>query len=114
MAKARSPKRRDGGAPASRARPLIVVVRLAALLIVLTGALAYANSLTGPFIFDDRRAVLDNASIRQFSTALQPAAQTPIEGRPVANFSFAINYALGKHQVEGYHLWNIGVHILAA
>jgi Flp pilus assembly protein TadD len=114
MAKARPPKRRNGGAPAPRARQQTVVVRLAALLIVVSGALAYANSLTGPFIFDDRRAVLDNASIRQLSTALRPAAQTPVAGRPIANFSFAINYALGEHEVEGYHLWNIGVHILAA
>ncbi len=34
--------------------------------------------------------------------------------RPVACFSFAINYYLGKKDVFGYHLVNISIHILAS
>lgn len=85
-----------------------------ALLIVLAGALAYANSLQGPFIFDDRPAIIDNVSIRSFSTAWHPDRQTPVAGRPIANLSFAINYALGGHSVEGYHVANVAIHVLAA
>ncbi len=38
-------------------------------LIVLVGVVAYANSLSGPFVFDDRATVIDNASIRDWSLA---------------------------------------------
>jgi tetratricopeptide (TPR) repeat protein len=99
--------------PAAHQRP----ARLAALLVVVCGVLAYANSIHGPFIFDDRRAVLENPTIRELwsiSAVLHPPGQTPVAGRPISNLSFAINYAAGGVDVAGYHIWNIGVHILAA
>ena len=99
--------------PAANQRP----ARLAALLVVVCGILAYANSIHGPFIFDDRRAVLENPTIRELwpiSAVLHPPRQTPLAGRPISNLSFAINYAAGGLDVAGYHIWNIGVHILAA
>ena len=34
--------------------------------------------------------------------------------RPVANASFALNYALGGLDVRGYHLFNIAVHLCCA
>ena len=92
-------------------------LRLAALLIVVAGAVAYANSLSGPFIFDDRRTIEDNPSIRQIwplTTVLNAKRQTPVAGRPLANLSFAVNYAIGGFHVEGYHLVNVTVHVLAA
>ena len=46
--------------------------------------------------------------------SLHPPRQTPVAGRPISNLSFAINYAAGGLDVTGYHVWNIGVHILAA
>ena len=45
---------------------------------------------------------------------LHPPRQTPVAGRPISNLSFAINYAAGGLDIAGYHIWNIGVHILAA
>ena len=36
-----------------------------------------------------------------------------VDGRPVLNFSFALNYAVGGTEVFGYHLANLGIHILA-
>ena len=110
MRRSRSARRAH---PAAHHRP----VRLAALLVVLCGVLAYANSLRGPFIFDDRRTVLDNPTIRELwpiGAVLHPPRQTPVAGRPIPNLSFAINYAAGGLDVAGYHIWNIGVHILAA
>src|SRR5262249_27702231 len=88
--------------------------RAAWLLIIVVGAAAYANSVRGPFIFDDKRAILDNVSIRQISTSFHPDAQTPLAGRPLANLSFAVNYALGDRAVDGYHVVNIAIHLLAA
>src|ERR1700730_7378885 len=66
-------------------------------LIVLAGVLAYANSLSGPFVFDDKATVLDNTSIRDWSSAQVFAAhrESPTAGRPLVNLSHAINFAAG-------------------
>jgi tetratricopeptide (TPR) repeat protein len=90
-----------------------------ALLVVAAGLLAYHNSYTGPFIFDDVAAIKDNPTIRH----LWPIWQTlspphtggaTVEGRPLVNLSFAINHALGGYNVGGYHALNLTIHILAA
>jgi hypothetical protein len=36
--------------------------------IVLVGVVAYANSLSGPFVLDDRVTILENSSIRRLSS----------------------------------------------
>jgi hypothetical protein len=98
--------------PASRGR----LPAIAPLIIIVAGVAAYANALTGPLIFDDFRSIVDNATVRTISwaTLLHPQPQTPMAGRPVANLSLALNYAMSGQMVETYHLWNIAVHILAA
>lgn len=86
-------------------------------LIVLAGCLVFANSLAGPFLFDDQRAILDNPTIRHLwplTDALRPPAQSPMAGRPLANLSLAINFAVGQLQVAGYHAWNVLTHLLVA
>ena len=86
-------------------------------VIILAGAVAYANSLSGPLFFDDQTSILNNPSIRQvwpLSVPLAPPSSTPVAGRPIVNLSFAINYALGGFDVRGYRLANIGLHILSA
>jgi tetratricopeptide (TPR) repeat protein len=88
-----------------------------AALIVVTGILTYANSIGGPFIFDDLTAIEQNDTIRQswhHSNAFFPPRQTPVGGRPVVNLSFALNYGLGGLDVVGYHVWNIAVHVACA
>ena len=78
---------------------------------------AYANSLHGPFIFDDAPSIVDNLSIRHLGSsqvlAAPPAALTTT-GRPVVNLSLAVNYAIGGLAVEGYHVVNLAFHLLAA
>ena len=83
---------------------------LAAPAILVLGAAAYFNSLRGPFIFDDTPAIIENSAIRQL-WPLGPILRGP---RPVADLTFAANYAIGRLHVTGYHLVNIAVHILAA
>jgi len=82
--------------------------------VVLAGALAYGNSLSGPFVFDDFGAVVENVRIREWPSVrvLFPAREAPTAGRPLVNASFAINYALGGLEVRGYHIWNLAVHLL--
>lgn len=114
MAKLRRPPP-PSGAPGRKA--FRFHERLALLAIIVAGLGAYANSLGGPFVFDDLRAIVDNETISQLwplTSPLQPPRQTPVAGRPLANLSFAVNFALGGLQVGGYHVLNIAIHILAA
>jgi protein O-mannosyl-transferase len=89
---------------------------LRAFVIAIAVGLAYANSLAGPFIFDDEATVVENPEIRDLrpSVALFPHREAPTAGRPVVNLSFAINYALGGLSVAGYHAGNILVHLTCA
>jgi tetratricopeptide (TPR) repeat protein len=85
-------------------------------VIAVAGVLAYANALRTPFIYDDSIAIVDNAHIRtlQLPDALFSARENPTAGRPLVNFSFALNYAAGELNPFGYHLVNIGIHVLCA
>ena len=77
----------------------------------------YANSLTGAFLFDDFGAIVRNPQIQhlwQLSAVLRPPADSPVAGRPMANLSFAVNYALNGLDVAGYHVVNIALHVVCA
>lgn len=91
-------------------------IRAVAGLIGFTAFAAYANTLSAPFVFDDQRAIVENASIRHLvdlSAVLSPPPGTAgAVGRPVVNLSLALNYAFGGLQVRGYHLFNITIHAL--
>ncbi len=84
-------------------------------LLVVAGALAYANSLSGAFVLDDQSTIVDNQTIREWwrpSVVLVPERNTAIAGRPIVNLSFAVNYAVGGLDARGYHLVNIALHIV--
>ncbi len=74
----------------------------------------YRGSFSGPFVLDDPKAITDNFSIRSFSTAWSPPADSTVSGRPVVNLTLALNYALGGLDVRGYHAFNLAIHVLAA
>ncbi len=107
-----SPRSTVATAPAS-ARS---VWRSAALLVAAV-VLAYANSFSGPFVFDDGTSIAENPSIRHLwppSSVLSPPATAGTGGRPLANLTLALNYALGGDAVWGYHAGNLLIHTLAA
>ena len=115
---------------------------LAAATIVLAGILAYANSVTGAFVFDDRPSIVSNASAHNPAPWAHPLAamQAPrnitLSGRPVSAFTIAMNYALApvdarntfdppapgslvsplsyQNNLWGYHATNLAIHLLAA
>jgi Flp pilus assembly protein TadD len=86
------------------------------LLIAAAIVAAYANSLSGPLIFDDRATIIDNQTIEDLGSArvLNPPHETSVAGRPVANVTFALNYTAGGRAVAGYHAVNIAIHLLCA
>ncbi|HEX3728975.1 MAG TPA: hypothetical protein VHV47_04175, partial [Opitutaceae bacterium] len=81
--------------PADRPHPRWAVPAAAAL-IVAAGLAAYANSLHGPFLFDDVSSIPDNPAIRHLwplSQVLRPSAEggLTVGGRPLVNLSLALN-----------------------
>jgi Flp pilus assembly protein TadD len=90
--------------------------KLIPLLVVAAGLLAYHNSFTSPFIFDDIPSIQENPSIRHLWPiwdALSPPHKGGLTGRPLINLSLAVNYAIGGTEVQGYHALNLTIHILA-
>lgn len=93
-------------------------ILLAGGSITLSALAAYHDSFSCPFIFDDKPGIEDNLTIRHLWGALNPPhgphyGALPVAGRPVANLSLAVNYALGGWAVQGYHAMNLAIHVLA-
>ncbi|MBP6716240.1 MAG: tetratricopeptide repeat protein [Acidobacteria bacterium] len=115
---------------------------IAAAVIVIAGLVTYANSYTGVFVFDDRPSIVDNPYVRNPAPWAHPieAMKAPrnitVSGRPVASFTFALNYALApfdarntfdppspgslasadlfQRNVWGYHALNLAIHLIGA
>jgi len=81
---------------------------LAPLLIVAAILTAYAGALTTPFLFDDT-SIVETRELRTISW--QTVSGTT---RPLVQLSLALNWHAGGSNVLGYHLFNVGVHALAA
>lgn len=88
----------------------------AALLLAGLAALAYANALDAPFVFDDGVAIERNLRIRTLrpSVVLSPPRDTPVAGRPVVNATLALNHALGGLDPRGYRVANLAIHVACA
>ena len=84
-------------------------------MIVLAGLAAYHNSFSGPFVFDDPAAIIENPTIRRLwsmADVLSPPIWQTVGARPVINLSLAINCAFGGTEVWGYHAMNLAIHLL--
>ncbi len=98
-------------APAAGAVGAPYFFRAAAMLVVSAG-LAYTNSFSVPFVYDDAPAILANPSIRRLSAAvLDPPAHLTTSGRPLVNLTLALDYAVGGTAVAAYHLTNLAIHL---
>lgn len=103
---------RPSAIPTPTARPFSV--RHWAAVIVAAGFLAFANSLTTPFIFDDVPNIAKNESLRDLwslDVLRPPPSAAGTVGRPLVNLALAFNYAFGSEAVFGYHLFNLVVHL---
>jgi hypothetical protein len=71
--------------------------------------IAYSNTFTASFHFDDNPSIVENASIKR---ATAHNILDILQGiRPVVYLSLMLNYQLGGLNVIGFHIFNIGVHI---
>jgi tetratricopeptide (TPR) repeat protein len=101
-----------------RTPPDRVAIWCGGACLIAAGVLAYSNSFDGPFIFDDRLSIPQNATIRHLwpitGPLHVPGEGRTVDARPVLNLSLALSYALSGYAVWGYHLLNLIIHLLAA
>jgi len=89
-------------------------------LIVLAACLAYANSFSVPFIFDDHVIIENNLFIQDARFLANPSLVKgsylyyPLKLRYVSLLSFAFDYRFWGFDPWGYHLTNLIIHLLNA
>ncbi len=71
--------------------------------------IAYSNTFTASFHFDDNPSIVENAAIKRVT--VDTIEQILVGNRPVVYLSLMLNYSLGGLNVAGYHFFNIAVHI---
>ncbi|MFN8005695.1 MAG: tetratricopeptide repeat protein [Terriglobia bacterium] len=82
--------------------------------ILLFGLIAYWNSFSGEFLFDDMSAIVTNENIRHLWPPWDPIFKWGKGTRPVMGLSLAINFALGGLNTWSYHVVNFVIHLLNA
>jgi Flp pilus assembly protein TadD len=103
----------------SAVRPLAVLATISAVV-----WLVYGRGIHAPMIFDDGNSIVHNPSIKHlwplFGTADAPGPLAPekdfcTSGRPLVNFSLAVNYYFShRFDPTGYHVFNAWVHVANA
>jgi hypothetical protein len=136
-ARKRGRSRQPAGAVGTALRPWRswLFQAVPALLILAFGTWAYATSFAGVFVLDDTRAIVRNPTVRSLwplSGPLSPPGRSTVAGRPVANLSFAVNWALAPGPIgpagggagssadtsaltpASFHAGNLLIHLAAA
>ena len=78
-------------------------------LIAFLIALAYSNTLSVPFHFDDTLNIVNNPQVKDLANFWPPAGN-----RWFGYLTFALNYEINGLDTAGYHLVNIAIHIATA
>jgi len=103
-------KHRQGkGVWISRRRDMIIL-----LLLTIPVVAAYANSLSVPFYLDDSDSITLNQRIKLTEISWDSITNLDFKSpRPVAYFSFALNYYFHQYELAWYHIVNVLVHLLS-
>ena len=114
--KSRQSVRRGARTANERPASTTIAARLVCPLVLLAViAAAYANSLSGDYVFDDIPEIKQNQAFRTLSlSANDSGSRQGLPVRPVPYFTFALNYALHGDHILGYHLVNLAIHAGAA
>ena len=87
-------------------------------LLLLINLLAYSNSFTTGWHFDDLSNIVNNRDVHLkdlSGTSLHSAVTTKIAGtRPIAYLTFALNYYFSGPDIVPYHLVNFTIHLINA
>ncbi|MCX5714186.1 MAG: tetratricopeptide repeat protein [Candidatus Omnitrophica bacterium] len=98
------------------------VLFISIALIIILGCIAYASSLSGKFVWDDELLIKNNVFIRNlpgieifFKTKIfAEGCEATYFYRPLQIVTYALDYAIWKFNVVGYHITNTLLHILVA
>lgn len=103
--------------------PISIDKQRAYLVLLLACFLAYANSLSGDFVFDDAMQIVNNTTIRSWDNLFHAFTQSvwsfqtaeagnspPLYYRPVFTIYLTIGYKLFGLWPQGWHLLNLGIH----
>ncbi len=85
------------------------MIRRAPLLIVAAILAVWANSISSPFVYDDKVEVVHRA-IRDITTPMAWVLYNP--GRAVLLSTYAVNWAIGGLDPRGYHVLSIVIHAI--
>jgi len=97
-------------------RDLLFVMKIKALLPVLlvlaAGILAYSNSFSVPFQFDDRWNIVENPLLHDLRSFAGTSKGYEYNPRRFAGYlTLALNYHFGGTDVTGYHVVNLAIHL---
>lgn len=98
-----------------RSRSACPALLISFIILVAATVLAYSDSFSGPFVFDDELSIPGNPTIRQLWPiwpVLTSRQTATVIGRPLLSLSLAVNYAFHGTDVRGYHQFNLAAHIL--
>jgi tetratricopeptide (TPR) repeat protein len=84
--------------------------RLAAGAAVLLAGLVYLNALDNPFVYDDRRLIVENRALRP-PINLHGLVLHDVS-RPVVNLSYALDRVIWGPAPFGFHLTNVVLHMI--
>jgi tetratricopeptide (TPR) repeat protein len=102
--------------PASADDPVSPRARwLAAAGLAVVAAIAFHNSFSVPFLFDDIVSIVENPALQHLSPALlwgsEGAGGLTTSGRPLVALSLALNHAFSGSSVWSYHAVNLAIHV---
>ena len=82
------------------------------LILIILGIGVYIPSFSGSFHFDDRPSIVENPFIMGWNRVSGLWEFWPT--RFVLYLSFTLDYSFWRLNVAGYHLTNLGIHIINA
>ena len=85
---------------------------LGVAIILILGIIIYSNSFNCSFNFDDTNSIVGNKAIQNLSDI--KTWWNYSSNRPIAYFTFALNYHFGQLNVWGYHLVNLIIHLITS
>jgi tetratricopeptide (TPR) repeat protein len=88
----------------------------AVIVPILLGVIAYSNSFSGVFVFDDLTSITQNPLFQGggWEWLWTTPEHVTVSGRPAAQWSFALNYFLHGESLWGYHFINLLIHLGSA
>jgi len=110
---------------ARQAASTLLSGRAACLIVIMLAVIVYARTLDVPFYFDDYTYIVDNPIIHTLGGVFdrEIISQAVVDNqdvkksvlsRPLPYLTFAVNYALHRTSLGGYHAVNIAIHAINA